>query len=79
MSEVHTSRSEFDTLRHLLSFVYDADKDIYERISVWANAADENDTLAMPTLAGRFLRESERAKIFGTCDAAASEDGLYMG
>jgi hypothetical protein len=34
MSEVHTSRSEYDTLRHLLSFIYDHDKDLYERIIV---------------------------------------------
>eukprot|EP00966_Prymnesium_polylepis_P254098 5872156-Prymnesium_polylepis.2 len=79
MSEVHLSRSEMDTLRHLLSFIYDHGKDVYERIVVWTNPADENDTLKAPTLASRYALEKERALVYGMCNAEESEDGLFCG
>ena len=79
MAEVHTSRSEFDTLRHLLSFVYNRDKDMYERIIAWTNPNNPKDILYVPRLAARGPREAERAIVYGKCDAEASEDGVYVG
>ena len=79
MSEVHTSRSEFDTLRHLLSFVYNRSKDIYEKLVVWVNPHDPADTLASPTVASRWPREAERDLVYGRVGACASNDGLYCG
>lgn len=77
MSEVHTSRPEFDALRHLLSFVYDRGRDTYERIPVWQNPLDPKDKLFAPTLAARKPRERERAEIYSRCDVQSSEDGLF--
>eukprot|EP00966_Prymnesium_polylepis_P038214 886061-Prymnesium_polylepis.1 len=68
-----------DTLRHLLSFIYDHDRDLYERIVVWTNPADESDTLSAPTLASRYAWEKERAVVYGMCNAEASDDGLFCG
>lgn len=79
MQEIHSSRSEFDALRHLLSYKYDREKDMYQRISVWTNPWKENDVLYAPTLAARAPRERERESIFAKCGAGASEDGLYSG
>ena len=79
MAEVHTSRSEFDTLRHLLSFIYDRDQDTYGRIKAWINPHNERDFLYVPVLTARGPREAERAKIYGQCGATASADGLYAG
>lgn len=79
MSEVHTSRPEFDALRHLLSFVYHRSKDAYERIPVWTNPTDPADKLFAPTLAARQPREAERALIYGKCNAQSSDDGLFSG
>ena len=79
MSEVHTSRSEYDTLRHLLSFIYYHDHDLYKRIVVWTNPADERDTIKAPSLASRYATEKERAIIYGQCGAEASDDGFFCG
>lgn len=79
MSEVHLSLSEMDALRHLLSFIYDHDKDLYERIIVWTNATDETDTLTAPTLASRYAWEKERAMVYGKCGVESSADGLFSG
>lgn len=79
MSEVHTSRPEFDALRHLLSFMYNRGSDKFERITVWSNPTDPTDKLFAPTLATRKPRERERSIIYGKCSAESSEDGLYSG
>ena len=65
MAEVHTSRSEFDTLRRLLSFIYNAASDKYEPIKVWENPFNERDFLVSPALTSRVLRERERTALFG--------------
>ena len=78
MSEVHTSRSEFDTLRHLLSFIYDRDTDMYRRIAVWTNPFAPDDQF-VPTLASRKPREEERAAVYSKCEAVASDDGMFCG
>ena len=59
MSEVHTSRSEFDDLRHLLSYVYNRDKDTFELIKAWVNPWDDSDAVDFATLASRKPRERE--------------------
>lgn len=79
MQEVHTSRSEYDGLRHLLSYTYNRGNDAYERIKVWQNPWTKADSLFAPTLAARGPRERARELIFSQCGAAASEDGLYCG
>lgn len=79
MQEVHTSRSEFDALRHLLSFVYDRTEDVYKRIKVWVDPYDCNKVEYVPTLTARGPRERERAVVYQACGAAASEDGLFVG
>lgn len=79
MLEVHTSRDEFDALRHLLSFTYDRQSDSYQKISVWSNPFDRNDCLLMPTLAGRCLRERDRASLFSRCGVTSSGMGSSPG
>lgn len=79
MQEVHTSRSEFDALRHLLSFAYNRDLDAYERVPVWTNPFNHKDVLHMPALASRKPREAERAIIYNQCGAQASDDGFFCG
>lgn len=79
MQEVHTSRSEFDALRHLLSFVYNRDEDMYFRIKVWTNPWNSKEVEYAPTLTARGPRERERAIVYQQCGAEASEDGLFVG
>jgi hypothetical protein len=79
MSEVHLSRDEIDTLRHLLSFVYSPERDKYERLVLWVNPHDSEDCILSPTLAARGPREAMRAEIYARCGSAASDDGLYCG
>lgn len=79
MQEVHISRSEFDSLRHLLSFVYDRKCDVFNRIPVWVNPFNEKDVLYVPTLSARHARERERQAVFSHCGAVASEDGMFSG
>lgn len=66
-------------LRHLLSFTYDRQSDSYQKISVWSNPFDRDDCLLMPTLAGRCLRERDRASLFARCGVTSSEDGIVSG
>lgn len=79
MQEVHTSRSEFDALRHLLSFTYSREDDSYRPIKVWTNKFDQSDALCVPTLAARGPREKERAIIYAKCGVASSDDGIFSG
>lgn len=76
MQEVHTSRSEFDSLRHLLSFQYNRENDVYERKALWKNPFNPHDQLFAPVLAARGPRERERALVFDKCGATSSEDGM---
>ena len=61
MAEVHTSRSEFDTLRHLLSFIYNPETDRFEHIPVWVNPHDEGHSLDLPTLVSRVACRARRS------------------
>lgn len=77
--EVHCSRAEYDTLRHLLSFSYNHDTDMYERLVIWENPTNAADTILAPTVAARTSYEKERAELFRKCGAASSDDGLFCG
>lgn len=55
--KLELSRSQFDTLRHILSFVYDPDTDKYDSIIVWQDTNDSNCYVRCPCLAGRYSRE----------------------
>ena len=50
------SRSQYDTLRHLLSFVYDPETDAYVPIKVWVNPNDPSDFVLSAQLPGRHAR-----------------------
>lgn len=78
-AEVHTSRSEYDSLRHLLSFTYDTQHDMYKKVRVWTNPFNEADQLLAPTIASRYSYIKEREAIYGECFAQASHDGLFCG
>lgn len=77
--EVHCSRSEYDALRHLLSFRYNHANDCYERFVIWRNPTNAADTVLAPTLAARPSYEKERNVLFEQCGACASDDGLFCG
>lgn len=53
------SRSQFETLRHLLSFVYDVDTDKFAPIKVWVNEHDPSDFVLAARLAARKAREDK--------------------
>lgn len=77
--EVHCSRSEYDALRHLISFAYNHQRDVYERLVVWKNPCNPNDALQAPALAARPSYEKERAMLYNLTDSAQSDDGLFCG
>ena len=51
------SRSQMETLHHLLSFVYNPSNDKYEPIRVWTNPNDKSDVVLCARLASRGARE----------------------
>ena len=53
------SRSQFETLRHLLSFVYDPETDKYVPIKAWINPNDPTDFVLSAQLASRWRREGK--------------------
>lgn len=69
------SRSQYDTLRHLLSFQYDPKLNEYNCIKVWENPDDPEDFISMAALAGRHLREAEYERIVAGADIVVSEKG----
>lgn len=66
-SEVHTSRSEYDALRHLLSFTYDCQSDMYKKVRVWTNPFNDSDHLFAPCIASRYSFLKEREIVYGDC------------
>lgn len=78
-SEVHTSRSEYDALRHLLSFKYDCHSDMYKQFKVWSNPFNESDHLLAPCIASRYSYLKERELVYGHCHADSSADGIFCG
>jgi len=69
------SRSQMDTLRHLLSFKYAPTCDKYQPIVVWKCNGDDQDVLLTPVLAGRFAREREFDRIAATMNISVGENG----
>eukprot|EP00966_Prymnesium_polylepis_P323969 7380090-Prymnesium_polylepis.1 len=57
------SESKMETLRHLLSFVYNKQTDDYDPIKIWVNPNDERDYLVMAKLASRPARKARRSSI----------------
>ena len=52
------SRSQFETLRHLLSFIYDPAKDAFVPIKVWEDPDDPRSSVVACALASRWKREA---------------------
>ena len=69
------SRARMDDLRHLLSFVYDALSDSYERIILWQNEHDPSDFIAMPPLVGRDGRERLFGRLAAEGEITVGENG----
>ena len=69
------SRTQYDTLRHVLSFQYEPRQDRYNCIKVWQNPEDPDDFVSMAALAGRHLREAEYDRIVADADIVGSEKG----
>ena len=57
------TRSKMETLRHLLSHVYDPEINEYMPIRLWQNPTDDSDFVLTAALAGRHAREKEFAAI----------------
>eukprot|EP00965_Chrysotila_dentata_P247259 6207648-Pleurochrysis_carterae.AAC.1 len=64
-----------ETLRHLLSFIYDKDTDKYAPIRVWENPNDTSDFLVMTSLASRQSREKEFNLMADAADIVVSPNG----
>ena len=69
------SRSQMETLRHLLSFRYEPIADKYEPVVVWRCNDDDQDVLLTPVLAGRKAREREFNRIAATMNITVGENG----
>ena len=69
------SRSQMETLRHLLSFVYDPVADRYEPIRVWQDPDRPKAFVAAARLACRQKREGCFDEIAQTCDIVVGADG----
>ena len=69
------SDSKMETLRHLLSFVYDHQADTYSPIKIWVNPHDEDDYLVMTKLASRPARKKEFNSIADECSIVVAADG----
>ena len=72
---LHLSRRQFDTLRHLLSFVYDPVKDKYEPIKVYEDPQKPGSFVAAARLACRQEREKCFNEMADTCDIVVGADG----
>eukprot|EP00965_Chrysotila_dentata_P010914 355221-Pleurochrysis_carterae.AAC.1 len=64
-----------ETLRHLLSFVFDPADDTYKPIRIWENPNDPTDFLVMAQLASRQAREKEFNTLADTCNIVVGADG----
>eukprot|EP00965_Chrysotila_dentata_P056186 1863001-Pleurochrysis_carterae.AAC.1 len=69
------SRSKMETLRHLLSYVFDAEADTYRPIRIWENPNDSTDFLVMTQLASRQSREKEFSSMAAECNIIIGSDG----
>jgi hypothetical protein len=62
------SRSKMETLRHLLSFIYDPIIDDYVPVKVWVNPRDPAQYVLSAQLASRQRREADFRMLAGACD-----------
>ena len=69
------SDNKMDTLRHLLSFVYNRTTDKYVPVKVWVNPHDEKDFLVSTQIANRPARKKEFDQIANTCNIIVGADG----
>lgn len=69
------SRSQMETLTHLLSFEYSPEHDAYHRQVVWENPKEPSDFVLCPRLAPRYVREREYAAIAAEFDIAVGANG----
>ena len=69
------SRTGCELLRHVLSFRYAPDRDHYDKLKVWTNPHDENDSIDFPCLPGRTEREREYNALAETCGICVSDTG----
>ena len=69
------SESKMETLRHLLSFVYNRETDNHDPIKIWVNPNDERDYLVMAKLASRPARKKEFNSMAQACNIIVGADG----
>lgn len=69
------SRNQMETLRHLLSYVYDPVTDGYVPIKAWVNPTDDDDFVLSAALVGRRAREKEFNEIAGTMNIIVGANG----
>ena len=72
---LNLSDSQYETLRHLLSFVYDRTTDNYNSIKIWVNPNDPEDYLCMTKLASRPSRKKEFNSIADESAIVVGPDG----
>ena len=73
MSDLQLSRSQFDALRHYLSYAYDVDDDTYSKLQLYVNPFNPQKTVPFPSLPPRKPREAERNMLYGLCGVESSE------
>jgi hypothetical protein len=69
------SRSQMETLRHLLSYVYDSAANTYVPIKAWTNPNDDDDFVLTATLAGRWAREKEFDRLASKMNIVVGANG----
>ena len=69
------SRSQYDTLRHLLSYVYDPETDSYVPIKVWINPVDASDFVLAARLPGRHAREKKFGELADSQEIIVGANG----
>ena len=69
------SRSQMETLRHLLSFIYDPGADKYIPIKAYVNPNDDHDYVLVAKMASRQRREKEYQEIASTMNIVVGSNG----
>ena len=69
------SREKMETLRHLLSFIYDPLTDRYNQLKAWVHPTNPADFIAGPCLAGRHNREKLVNELADACEICVGDNG----
>ena len=69
------TRSQMETLHHLLTFIYDPVLDKFVPIRVWENPDDSSDFVLTAKLASRCAREKEYREIAATMNIKVGDNG----